>query len=538
MAQLPSRNLLQPLLIAALSTALLVGPVTLVQMLAPGERWGYLVILIFIVALEGVATTFWLGRIPTWQVRRLTYRAAEFLVIALGLRLATWAMSGDWPSLADWRGYLLAPLAFIDATFFIYLVLAGLAWERAITVSDVLARLPIQPAEIAYYTRPGSLRLNSDDRPPIPDRPELLASFFKTWIYGAMLLALCAALSTFELRPLAMGEVINLRTIGRLGLPPDLLVALLLYFLAGFWLLSQARLALLRARWLADGAATAPDVAGRWQRTSLLILLGAALVASFLPIGSTLALSRVIQALMVVLISLVNLFLALVVFLFYLVYAWLIGEPAADRSTSPPLSLTLPQFQPPAVPSSPDLAFLSGVVFWMVAVLVTLYAVYFFLSRRGLQIDGRPAQQFWPTLVAWLHLLWQRIHGRVSQISQLWPPRRQPLPASTQPLPPHPFIRLNALTPRDQIRYFYLSTARRAAAKGVARRPAATPLEYARDLTENWPEAAVDLDSLTNAFVEARYTPRPVTSEYVPAIKRIWQRVKAAVRRRPVASGR
>lgn len=537
MTQLPTRNLLQPLLIAGLSTALLAGPATIVETLAPGKRWDYLVVLIFLVALEGVLTTLWLGRIPTWQVRRLTYRAAEFLVIALGLRLATWAMSGDWPSLADWRDYLLAPLAFIDATFFIYLVLAGLAWERAITVSDVLARLPIQPAEIAYYTRPGSLRLNSDDRPPIPDRPELLASFFKTWIYGAMLLALCAALSTFELRPLAMGEVIDLRMIGRLGLPPDLLVALLLYFLVGFWLLSQGRLALLRARWLADGAAMAPDVAGRWQRASLLILLGVALVASFLPIGSTLALSRVIQALMVVLISLVNLLLALVVFLFYLVYAWPIGEPAGERSTNPPLSLTLPQFEPPVVTSGPDLAFLSGVVFWMVAVLVTLYAVYFFLSRRGLPVDGGLGQRVWHRLVAWWHDLWQRIRGRVSQVSQTVKARRRPLSPVIQAVPRR-FIRLNALTPRDQVRYFYLSTVRRAAEKGVTRRPAVTPLEYARDLTENWPEAEVDLESLTDAFVEARYTPRPVTSEYVPAVKRIWQRVKAAVRRRPLASGR
>ena len=68
---------------------------------------------------------------------------------------------------------------------------------------------------------------------------------------------------------------------------------------------------------------------------------------------------------------------------------------------------------------------------------------------------------------------------------------------------PWRFIRLNALSAREQIRYFYLSTVRRAGERGVPRDRSETPSEFAADLKENWPEAEVDIEALTDAFLHA-----------------------------------
>jgi hypothetical protein len=82
------------------------------------------------------------------------------------------------------------------------------------------------------------------------------------------------------------------------------------------------------------------------------------------------------------------------------------------------------------------------------------------------------------------------------------------------------------------VRFFYLSAARRAARAGQPRRSGQTPYEYQDSLDERFPELEPDLEGLTGAFIQARYAPHPVEQEDVAAVKPLWERVKAALRRR------
>ena len=108
-----------------------------------------------------------------------------------------------------------------------------------------------------------------------------------------MVMTLMAALSTFEVAQFATVE--RVFDIARLGLRPAMLFALLLYFLAGLWLLSHARLLRLNAQWLADGVGKDAGLERSWQRSSLTLLLIIALAAAFLPIGSTLGISHILR---------------------------------------------------------------------------------------------------------------------------------------------------------------------------------------------------------------------------------------------------
>jgi hypothetical protein len=92
-------------------------------------------------------------------------------------------------------------------------------------------------------------------------------------------------------------------------------------------------------------------------------------------------------------------------------------------------------------------------------------------------------------------------------------------------------VRLSALSPRDKVRYFYLSTVKRAGQLGAPRHPDETPAEYAQDLKEKWPESSTEVDELTEAFLAARYSKRPFTPDDIPPIKARWQRLKARLRK-------
>jgi hypothetical protein len=90
------------------------------------------------------------------------------------------------------------------------------------------------------------------------------------------------------------------------------------------------------------------------------------------------------------------------------------------------------------------------------------------------------------------------------------------------------------LGPRDLIRYFYLSMARRAEGAGQPRGTGQTPYEYEAELGGRFPDLEPDLGDLTERFVKARYSQRPVHQEEAEAAKGPWQRIKAALRRRRV----
>lgn len=94
------------------------------------------------------------------------------------------------------------------------------------------------------------------------------------------------------------------------------------------------------------------------------------------------------------------------------------------------------------------------------------------------------------------------------------------------------FFSLRRLSPRNLVRYFYLSTARRASRAGQPREPGQTPYEYRSSLGRRFSELEPDLSGLTEAFVQARYSPRPVEKEDAERVRPLWQRIKAALQRR------
>jgi hypothetical protein len=82
--------------------------------------------------------------------------------------------------------------------------------------------------------------------------------------------------------------------------------------------------------------------------------------------------------------------------------------------------------------------------------------------------------------------------------------------------------------------YYYLSLVRRAGELGIRRRPAQTPSEYEPVLASELPDVQTEVDALTAAFIEARYSPRPVDPQAPNQARALWARLRAAMRERKI----
>lgn len=537
-----TRRLIRPLLISLLATAVAIALLVIVRSLSPGPEWMLIAPLCFFVALEGAYTTAWLKNPNSYGVDRLIYRLTEIFLIIVIARLYSWAVFGQGiPSPEEIRLYLASPLSLLAVGNFVTTTFVTLiAWWVAVSLGGIFARLDVSVFEINFYTLPIiEQKERADDRPIQISRDRLYQQYLNLWLGGGVGMILIAALSTFEVGELT--EVTNPFDITRLGLTPAMLAALMLYFLAGFWLLSHARLLRMHARWLMDGVAKEADLERGWQRQALWVILAVAVAASFLPIGSSLAISRILSLGLSGLAYVAGVVLSFFGMVFGSALLLLTenveeGPVMTPEPTPPP-----PVFEPPVTPQAPPDPFWGMVLtsaFWALFIAIIVAAFVFFFRERGYRLDGGQVSQTWAAFTGWLRDLWRRVTRGIHTARRDASRKVRDLGTaarSTQLDLPRPNIRLvrpNALPPREQIRYYYLALLRRAADRGVPRRESKTPLEFSRDLKETWPEAEAELDELTRAFLEARYSPQPVEKERASAVRRLWNDLRLRLRPR------
>ena len=379
----------------------------------------------------------------------------------------------------------------------------------------------------------GAIQQKSDAFGIINLRSNQLNNFMSYWLNGALFLVLCATASSLQFESFG-AEMF--RTVTRLGLPPELLVGLILFMVLGLWLLSWGRLQVMQLRWLTEKREIHRPVPTQWQRFSLFLIGGVALVAGFLPIGSTFALARIIQAFLFVILQIVSFIVGLFILLIGLLFSLFSssGEEVALERPEPAEFELLPFAEAETAQAVSETAqMVRGGIFWGIAAIAIIALLIFFLRERGFKLDGRILKAIWRDLGRVWRSFWDMLFGRVELAARAVRQRfagAEEDDANNQP--PWRYVNLRNLPPKERIRYFYLSTLRRAEARGVTRKVNETPLEFVEDLKQEWPDAEGEINELTDAFLEARYSASNFTEEDIGPIKRTWRQVRSGIKRR------
>jgi hypothetical protein len=354
--------------------------------------------------------------------------------------------------------------------------------------------------------------------PAVRDRQERLDSLAETFIWGGVVILLASLMLHFLLPTT--------------GIPA---VAILLYFALGVTFLSQARFTVTFASWQIQGIPIQAGIGRRWLLWGVIFLLGVAAVVLLLPTSYTMGPLQAILGLYQLLIGGLMFLVSLIMFLVTLPFMFLFsrGEPV-QQPRPPPLALP-GQEQMANGATPPWLEILVSAVFWLVVISIVGYALIRFLRDRlgALDESEEAAASWWGRFLLWLRDLWRQWlawrRGVQTRIRERRAERRAE--RATQ-IRERRFLSLRRLPPRELVRYFYLSMARRASRVGLQRTPGQTPYEYKESLDRQLPDLEPELHGLTDAFVVARYSPQPLDKEDADAVKPIWQRIKTALRRR------
>ena len=86
-------------------------------------------------------------------------------------------------------------------------------------------------------------------------------------------------------------------------------------------------------------------------------------------------------------------------------------------------------------------------------------------------------------------------------------------------------------SPRDRVRYYYLSTIERATGLGIPRGRTQTPYEYQAVLAGRLPDAEPMMSELTEAFVEARYSSHTISRRDEEKARVVFAELRRLLRR-------
>ncbi len=524
----------RPLLIVLTVVAFVSGLLLILGLIWPDWPWSILLLFLIFIAIESTLTSLWLKK-PNHFASSIKFRGAELVVILFLLRIFTWLITSSFPGRSVLYRMLRHPEVILDGFFVLAILLTLLVIFRTHSLTHLFSRLSLDRSELPDSNRSGrSGALGDEYSPLLTDRLALVRQYYRDWAIGGVILIICAAISTFDFVEIANDDsgIRSLRSLTRIGLQPEMLVALMVYFLGGFLLASEGRLAMLNARWTYEGAKIENRIIRSWRRSSFLLLFIIALTAAFVPISSTVDISGLFQAIGWIAFLIVGLIMAIIAAIYYFILSGLIS--VTPTESRPPVQLDefVPDIPQLASPPGEITLLILGSAFWIILLASIIIASIYLVRTRGIP-PRRSIAESWRNLIHWLRKQWRSLFQQVQIMTN---DLRSKLPALEIPITiassSWRYIRLSSLSARDKVRYFYLSSVKRAGARGVVRKDGETPSEYIRDLKDEWPGVSDEIDELTRAFIKARYSDQIIKETDAESVKPIWKRIRGAFRRK------
>jgi hypothetical protein len=417
---------------------------------------------------------------------------------------------------------------FFTSEYLVALVFAFLVWGLVGMITELMDEMGLDTALINREVLSAAVR---DQGPP---RQRLMAAVFGL---GAMLMFL-TALSRIDLRAFFANQGIvqaNLSSLAGGG------GGTLSYFIFGLALLSQAHYITLNTRWFLQRVPVSRKIASRWILYSLGFLFLIVLVASILPTNYSLGLLSVLGYLLDIFIVILSLivwtFFAVFSFLIGLLYALLgLGGPVPNSNVMPPQTFVAPP-STPVEPGSPFpwLDLLKSLAFWIVFLAVVGYSLAQYLRQHEEVLAGLQKIPGWKIISAFWHWITGLFGGLSRRAASAIKAGRARLRQQGNSPGFSGFRRLTGfqrLSSRQKVFFYYHALLRRGDETGLRRKESQTPKEYAVTLERSLPTVESEINALTDAFSEARYSHHAVETDDVGHVKAYWEHIRRVFRGR------
>jgi hypothetical protein len=415
----------------------------------------------------------------------------EFLFLAIALRLVRYI--GHPPSeiiqdLAQWPGVLFQ---LFDFEYILGLIITFTAWF--ISYRTMLELSKINNRLLMY-------RL---DMTP-------LARLTRRFYVGAI--ALVFATAAFRPLPDPLREkTYSLRVF---------LITVVIYVVLGLLVVAHVRMGDLIRQWEGQRTDVPQSFAGQWFRATLLLIGAALLIMLFLPTGQSIPILRLTAGPQGELMPLPE-------------GSWfspLPPTPPAQEALEEAQSENPPAIIPGSQPAQPrPTSLLMTILFWGVLIIFAAVIAREYLADRPELLEAlrsirilKTLRLWWAAFVSW----WARLRGALRE--------RLPMPALNAPDASHlavpGWLRLGTLSPREQVRTYYLGVLSRATSRGLGRKRTQTPYEYADTIARQSPVVHSDMDALTDLFVEARYSEAEIDPADAERAREASRRIRAEMR--------
>jgi hypothetical protein len=486
--------------------------------------------------LVGILLLILIDRLYTYrQLKTLTPLSSEWLLTLGAQWIVILSFSRFLLSYADGVDSLVAELSLwargdiaslFTPEFVITLLLAFAAWIVAAQFLELLDEIGLD-MKFALHENPAYIQSNT-----LPAHQRLLDLILSLGI----VLVILTALTRLNVRTLLTSTD---------GLPSvewsyfsGAEAGALLYFVFGLALLSLSRLMSLQTHWnQLRIPVSSQHLPRQWAVYSLLFLLILAVVVSLLPAGDSLGFFSMLRTLFgflfVVLAFVGQLIVVLALILFSLPFLLFGKAPPFIMGSTPPPMPVMPPVEPELPATSGAVwALIRSILLWGALLVLISFAFKQFVRQH----DGILAALQKSRVINWLILAWQWLYKNVdtarTSVSRAITDGWQSIVARLEGkrlLPPLGLIHLRALDPRRRILFFYLAMIRRGGEQGWTRKLSQTPSEYAVHLEKVLPSASEDIDSITEAFIQARYTRQEIDVNSADRIKAIWGRIRRAL---------
>ena len=507
-------SLVSYFLVSAMLFCLGIAARDVASRLLPDREMTYLPYFCLFVAIIGIYSQRKMHHALELETNPLVYRAVEWVVILVILKLATYIWNGFEKLIVDlphWQANFIEN--FFDAEYILGIMIIATVWTLALSFVDDLFDLEGD----VDILQASSLDIVVSNRSMT--QGHLVNKVFSLGIG----LVIVSTLSRLDYATISSG----------LRLSKQSYIHVLAYFLLGFVLLSLTQLATRRAAWAWEHIPVVDGLARNWIAYSVGFLFVLSLLAFMLPTNYTLGFLPTLGYLFSFLFGLIYTFVMTVILIISFIFGWVMNLIGISKADSPQMKIPEQVFpeMPPVIVTSPMpwLEVLKSILFWGILLLVIGYAFYaYFRQNKELLQKLRRL----PGL-SWLVKAWRWVISKTRSGVRLIPRTvaegfRRVLSSLQKETGRNVggYLHVNRLEPRQKILFYYHALVRRSGETGIPRQPWQTPRNYAETLEPNLAGAEADIESMTEAFIEARYTQHVVDPDQVGRVQRAWNNLR------------